>query len=182
MIELIQKSHTLVFGCGNPLFGDDGFGPAVIQYIESHYTIPEGCAYIDVGTSIRDILFDIILSDNHPKKIIILDAVDMPGRTPGDLFEIDVDQISPKKISDFSLHQFPTTNMLKELKEQTSIDIRLMVVQLEALPDEVAPGLSMPVQKAVRAIAEKLSRDVGGTRVHDINGSTQDDVSVTVAF
>ncbi|MBU1168740.1 MAG: hydrogenase maturation protease [Proteobacteria bacterium] len=182
MIELINKSHTLVFGCGNPLFGDDGFGPAVIQYLETHYTPADGCTFIDVGTSIREILFDIILSDRRPEKIIILDAVDMPGRWPGELFDIDVDQIRPEKISDFSLHQFPTTNMLKELKENTSIDIRLMVVQFETLPDMVAPGLSLPVQKAVPVIAEKLIRDLGGKPIHEKGRSMDDNVSVTFAF
>lgn len=182
MIEVIHQSHTLVFGCGNPLFGDDGFGPAVIQYVEANYAIPTGSAFIDVGTSIRDVLFDIILSDHRPTKMIILDAVDMPERAPGDLFEIDVDQISPKKISDFSLHQFPTTNMLKELKEQTSIDIRLMVVQLETLPDVVEPGLSLSVQKAVPVIAEQLAREVGGTRIRFNKGMAGDTAPVTVVL
>lgn len=182
MIELIQKSHTLVFGCGNPLFGDDGFGPAVVQFVQSHYKIPEGCVFIDVGTSIREILFDIVLSDRRPERIIILDAVDMPGRVPGELFEIDVDQIRPEKISDFSLHQFPTTNMLKELKENTTIDIRLMVVQLETLPDTVAPGLSPAVQKAVPEIAEKLIREVGDAFMPEKIRPITDHASVTVEF
>ncbi|MBU1170958.1 MAG: hydrogenase maturation protease [Proteobacteria bacterium] len=167
MIELIHTCHTLILGCGNPLFGDDGFGPAVIQYMETRYEPADGCGFIDVGTSVRDLLFDIILSDQRPKKIIILDAVDMPGRMPGELFDIDVDQISPEKTSDFSLHQFPTTNMLKELKDHTAIDITVMVVQLESLPDTVAPGLSEPVRKAVALIAEKLIRDVGGKRLNE---------------
>lgn len=182
MIELIHTCHTLVFGCGNPLFGDDGFGPAVMQYMESHYAPPEGCAFIDVGTSIREVLFDILLSEKRPEKIIIIDAVDMPGRTPGELFDIDVDQIRAEKISDFSLHQFPTTNMLKELKENTLINIRLMVVQFETLPDVVAPGLSLPVQKAVPEIARMLVRDLGGTPIHNQGRSTMDNGSMTVVF
>jgi coenzyme F420 hydrogenase subunit delta len=182
MIELISKSHTLVFGCGNPLFGDDGFGPAVIQYIESHYTEPEGCVFIDVGTSIREILFDIVLSEQRPERIIILDAVDMPDRSPGELFDINVNQIRPEKISDFSLHQFPTTNMLKELKDNTTIDIRLMVVQLENLPDVVQPGLSLPVQKAVPEIARKLIRMLGGDDAFENVTPPTEHVPVTVAF
>jgi coenzyme F420 hydrogenase subunit delta len=182
LIELINKSHTLVFGCGNPLFGDDGFGPSVIQYIEKNFTIPEGCAFIDVGTSIREILFDIILSDRRPEKIIIIDAVDMQGRMPGEVFDIDVNQIRPEKISDFSLHQFPTTNMLKELKENTPIDIRLMVVQLESLPDEVAPGLSDPVRNAVPEIAGQLARETGCEPVRGMDGAVRAPAAVTVSF
>lgn len=156
MIQLIQNSKTLVFGCGNPLFGDDGFGPEVIDYLEKHHTPPEATAWIDVGTSIREILFDIILSDKKPEKIIIIDTIDSSDKKPGDIFEIDIDEINPKKISDYSLHQFPTTNMLKELKEETSIDIRMLVTQIDFIPDEVAPGMSASVSKAVPKICDKI--------------------------
>ncbi|GAB6095868.1 coenzyme F420-reducing hydrogenase, FrhD protein [Desulfatiferula olefinivorans] len=172
MIELIHTCHTLVLGCGNPLFGDDGFGPAVIQYMEARFEPAPGCGFIDVGTSVRDLLFDIILSERRPEKIIILDAVDMPGRKPGELFDIDVDQISPEKTSDFSLHQFPTTNMLKELKDHTDIAVTVVGVQIESLPETVAPGLSEPVRNAVALIAEKLARDVGGKPLNE-NANTR---------
>ena len=74
---------TLILGCGNTLFGDDGFGPAVIDYLEKHCRVPEEVAILDVGTGTREILFNMVLSDKRPKTIIIVDAVDV-GRTPGD--------------------------------------------------------------------------------------------------
>lgn len=156
MIKLIQSSKTLVFGCGNPLFGDDGFGPEVIEYLDKHYQPPVATAWIDVGTSIREILFDIILSEKKPEMILIVDTVDDNEKKPGDIFEIDIDQINPKKISDYSLHQFPTTNMLKELKEETNIDIKMIVTQIDLIPDEVAPGLSPEVMNAVPKMCKKI--------------------------
>ncbi len=156
MIKLIQNSKTLIFGCGNPLFGDDGFGPEVIDYLDKNHTPPAATAWIDVGTSIREILFDIILSEKKPEKIIIIDTVDSSDKNPGDIFEINIDEINPKKISDYSLHQFPTTNMLKELKEETNIDIKMLVTQIDLIPDEVAPGLSSKVTGAVPKICEKI--------------------------
>ncbi len=156
MIKLIQNSKTLIFGCGNPLFGDDGFGPEVIEYLDKNHIPPAATAWIDVGTSIREILFDIILSEKKPEKIIIIDTVDSSAKNPGDIFEIDIDEINPKKISDYSLHQFPTTNMLKELKEETNIDIKMIVTQIDLIPDEVAPGLSLKVMGAVPKICEKI--------------------------
>lgn len=155
-ISLIFKKDHLVFGCGNPLLGDDGFGPAVIEYMQHHCRVPENAALIDAGTSIRDILFDILLSSKKPKQIIIVDAADQPHRRTGDIFEIDVDQISPAKINDFSLHQFPTTNMLKELQEGTRIDVRVLVVQTGAVPDEVRPGLSKPVEAAIPDMSQRI--------------------------
>jgi len=35
------RKPTLVLGIGNLLFGDDGFGCAVVEYVEKHYAVPE---------------------------------------------------------------------------------------------------------------------------------------------
>ena len=53
MLRPLFEYDCLVLGCGNPLIGDDGFGPAVIQQLEEAYAIPESVACIDVGTSVR---------------------------------------------------------------------------------------------------------------------------------
>lgn len=153
--ELYQKK-CLVFGCGNPLIGDDGFGPEVIRYLEGMDPLPDEAACLDVGTSIRDILFDFLLSEKKPELIIIVDAMEVPGADPGEIFEIDAGDISPAKICDFSLHQFPTTNMLKELKDQADIDVRVFVVQTTGLPSMVSPGLSRPVAAAVPEMCERI--------------------------
>ena len=41
--------------------------------------------------------------------------------------------------------------MLKEIKDETSIDVRVFVVQTAGMPTEVKPGLSEPVRAAIRA-------------------------------
>jgi coenzyme F420 hydrogenase subunit delta len=164
MIKPVAEYDCLVLGCGNPLIGDDGFGPAVIRHLEEHHRVPESVALIDCGTSIRDILFDLLLSPQKPRKIIIVDATDTAGLAPGEIREIDVDQISPEKISDFSLHQFPTTNMLKEIREQTPIDVRVLVVQVAGLPSEVKPGLSEPVWAAIPPMCDRILVEIGSTQ------------------
>ena len=35
------RKPTVVLGIGNILFGDDGFGCAVVDYVEAHYPVPE---------------------------------------------------------------------------------------------------------------------------------------------
>jgi coenzyme F420 hydrogenase subunit delta len=149
MISKLFEKSVLIFGCGNILWGDDGFGPAVIQRLTEHHDLPDDVLALDVGTGIRDILFDLVLSDRKPKKIFIVDAVDYPDRQPGEVFEIPVEGIPEKKTSDFSLHQFPTVNMLQELKEHSSMDIKIIVTQIDSIPEEVRPGLSPAVTKAV---------------------------------
>jgi len=154
-MSIFEKS-VLVFGCGNILWGDDGFGPAVIEHLNQHYSLPDDVLARDVGTSIRDTLFDLILSEQKPKLLIIIDAVDHPDRRPGEVFEIPVEGIPETKVSDFSLHQFPTVNMLQELKEHSGIKVKIIVGQTEPLPEEVRPGLSAAMQGAVPVACEKI--------------------------
>ena len=158
MIEFIHTKSCLVFGCGNPLFGDDGFGVEVVNDLQRNHHLPEHAACLDVGTSIRDFLFDILLSVDKPRQIIIVDAAQCSGKRPGEVFEIEIDDINPKKTSDFSLHQFPTTNMLKELSTDKTMDIRMIVGQVEAIPDEVAPGLSPVIAAAVSEASRLIIR------------------------
>jgi len=156
MLKKIYEKPQLVLGCGNPLFGDDGFGAEVVCFLESVYRIPEDTAVMDVGTAIRDILFDLLLSGHHPDRIVIVDAMTLEGTTPGDICEIGLDDIQPAKIVDYSLHQFPTTNLLRELQAYTDIEVRLLVVQPDYIPDEVQPGLSETVRIAIPPMCERI--------------------------
>jgi coenzyme F420 hydrogenase subunit delta len=156
MIELIHTRSCLVFGCGNPLFGDDGFGPLVIEHLDKHHNIPEHVACMDAGTAVRDLLFDILLSEKKPRQIIIIDSSRQKGKIPGEISEIDIDQINSEKTSDFSLHQFPTTNMLGELKAFTDVDVHVLVVEPEYIPEEIEPGISSSVAGAVPEMCRRI--------------------------
>jgi coenzyme F420 hydrogenase subunit delta len=158
MVREIFDKSVLVFGCGNILFGDDGFGPAVAQHLKDHYLLPGDVLVLDAGTSIREILFDLALSEKKPQKLIIVDAVDYPDRRPGEVFEIPVEGIPANKATDFSLHQFPTVNLLQELKEQAVVDITVLVAQVGSLPEKVQPGLSPVMKRAVVKACHLLAR------------------------
>jgi coenzyme F420 hydrogenase subunit delta len=157
-----MEKRCLVFGCGNSLLGDDGFGVAVVDYIQENFHLPEDVACIDAGTAVRDMLFDILLSPKKPQRIIIIDAADQANRKAGEIFEIGVGDIHPAKIHDFSLHQFPTTNMLGEIKEGTDVDVRILVVQVSGIPDVIAPGLSEAVKSAVPEMGARILKLING--------------------
>ncbi len=158
------SSCTVIFGCGNTLLGDDGYGPAVIARLEAKHVLAPEVKTVDAGTGIREYLFDYLLApDIRPEKIIILDAVDFPDRNPGELFAIDPAEVPAAKIHDFSLHQFPTVNLLHELQRETGMNISILAAQVESIPDQVAPGLSIPMQKAVETACRKISELTTGT-------------------
>jgi len=139
---------VVVFGCGNILLGDDGFGPAVVKELHASGAVPECAEVIDAGTAVREFLFDIALSEQRPGLIVVIDAVDV-GRPPGDVFEISLDDIPVVKVSDYSLHQAPTSNLLRQLRDHCGVDVTVIVCQVEQIPDEVKMGLSPAVKAAV---------------------------------
>ena len=149
------RKPVLVLGCGNILLGDDGFGPAVIQHVTGGDNLPDHACFLDVGTSARKILFDVILSERRPARIIVVDAMDFGGE-PGALSRLDLDAIPENKIDDFSLHQIPTSNLLRELRDLCKVDLVIIVCQPANIPDEVSPGLSGPAKDAVARAADAV--------------------------
>jgi len=142
------RKPILILGCGNILFGDDGFGPAVIEHLLKNYEIPEEVCVMDVGTGVREIFFTIILSEAKPRRIIIVDSVDA-GRPPGEIFEIPIEDIPKNKIDDFSLHQLPTSNLLRELRDFGGVEVSIISGQVESIPKAVKPGLSKSLSASI---------------------------------
>ncbi len=153
------RKPTLVLGCGNLLFGDDGFGCAVVEYVLSHYRVPDDACVLDTGTGVRKLLFTLCLSSERPRRLLIVDAFDA-GRAPGELFEIDPAQIPAVKLDDFSLHQLPTSNLLRELQESCGREVRVLACQTGPLPEEISasglsPAVAGVVPQAAKWLAEK---------------------------
>jgi coenzyme F420 hydrogenase subunit delta len=155
--EWYDKS-ILILGCGNILLGDDGFGPAVAQRLRGNFTIPSDVCVYDAGTSVREILFDTVLYDKKPSKIVIVDAMDC-GREPGELFMLDIDSFPKIKLDDFSMHQIPTSNLLRELRDHCGIEIIVVACQVANTCDSVNPGLSTPVEAAVKSAVELIAKE-----------------------
>ncbi len=152
----VQK-EVIVLGCGNILFGDDGFGPAVAEHLLNTRPIPDRICVINAGTGVREILFDLVLSEQRPRKIIVIDAVDAKRR-PGEIFTMDVDEIPTNKVDDFTLHHMPTVNLLKELKDFCRVEVVIIAVQIESIPENVRPGLSDALAGSVPLAAEEVLR------------------------
>jgi len=127
----------------------------VVDYFLENMEIPLEACVINVGLSVREILFNIVLSDKRPRRIIIVDAVDA-GRPAGEIFELDISNIPEKKIDDFSMHQLPTSNLLRELKNMCGVDVRIISVQIQNIPEEVSPGLSKVIRDSIPAVCEKI--------------------------
>ena len=157
-LPIYCRKEILIAGCGNRLFGDDGFGPEVVEYLLDNYDIPDNICLLDVGTGIRKILFTISLSEPRPKVIVIIDAVDK-GRRPGEIFEISLAEVPLEKTDDFSMHQAPSSNLLKELQDSFGVMVRVLACQIESIPEAMRGGLSEPLKGAVPLMAQWIADD-----------------------
>lgn len=145
----IYTKKILIFGCGNTLFANDGFGPAVVEHLNRHHDLPQTALALDAGTGIRDFMFDLLLMEEKPELVIVVDAVTVPNRSLGEVFEIDLTDVPREKLSDFSLHQSPSSNLLKELKDGGNVDVRVVGMHTSAIPNVINPGLDPEVEAAV---------------------------------
>jgi hydrogenase maturation protease len=80
----MNTPRILVAGIGNIFFGDDGFGVAVAQRLQTR-VLPEGVVVMDAG--IRGIDLTYALMDDYEAAILI-DATQRGG-PPGTLYVID---------------------------------------------------------------------------------------------
>ena len=141
------KKRVLILGCGSVLFGDDGFGPATVEYIQKNCDVPDDVEVMDVGTGTSRVLLALALSEEKPEKIIILDAVDL-GKKPGEIFQISIEDLPESKTRELSPHLFPATNLLKEIRD-SGVEVVILACQVEEIPEFVNPGLSKSVERSV---------------------------------
>lgn len=149
--------RTLILGCGNVLFGDDGFGPAVIEFLVANYDIPDHVYVGDAGTGIRKLLFTLCISPIRPEEIVIIDAMDK-GKRPGEIFDVPLSAVPENKTDDFSMHQAPTSNLAKEI-EDAGVRVRVIGCQVGAIPDTIRPGLSEAMAQSVPLLCQQIARE-----------------------
>lgn len=150
--EYVRK-RVVILGVGNRLFGDDGFGPSTVQLIIRSTDLPSDVSVLDVGTAVMPVLFDILLSDPGPRRLIILDTADF-GKEPGELVRVPVEQLPQTRGGVFSLHTFSAGSLLQELKDRKGVEVIILACQAESISSEIKEGLSKPVEVAVSQAAQ----------------------------
>jgi len=96
-------SEIVIAGCGNPLFADDGFGPAVIEEMQK-LSLPDNVTIIDAGLGGPHFIFTL-LDPEVTKKLIIIDIADF-GEKPGTLAKFRVEDLPPGSYQKAHHHRY----------------------------------------------------------------------------
>jgi hydrogenase 3 maturation protease len=137
---------VVILGVGNPLRGDDGFGPALVARLKGR--VKAVC--LD-GGSAPEIYAGKIVKEK-PGTILMVDALHL-GRRPGEYAVLRKDEIAR---SGFSTHDISPNLLLDYLAEETGAEIYMLGVQPESL--RFGLELSEPVRQTLKKLEEELIR------------------------
>ena len=117
--------RIVVAGVGNVLRGDDGFGPAVIQALESSGALPPGVCTLEVGIGGIGLVHELLAGCDA---LIVVDAVDRGGPA-GTLYVLEPELPAEETFS-APEHTFMST----DLHEVVPARVLLMARALGVLP------------------------------------------------
>lgn len=155
--------QTLIFGAGNLLCSDEGFGVHFIKYLEKHYQFEDDVELYDGGT--LGIMVTHLLEDAD--RVFLIDVVDTPG-DPGDVFRYEKEQFLLGRLPiKMSPHQIGIQEVLtlSDLRGKTPDQVSLFGiipasyeagVELSPLLAEKLPELAELVVEELRAAGHKI--------------------------
>jgi hydrogenase maturation protease len=146
-----------IIGLGNPLRGDDGIGPRLVEEL-TRRGLPEGVTALDGGTGGLDLLQMLA----GWRRAVIVDAADV-GREPGQFVRFTPEQARLVQAADsFSLHHAGLSEALSLANAlgQTLPDLVIFGVQ----PAQIGwgEGLSQAVETALLALTDAILLEITG--------------------
>ena len=147
--------EIVIAGCGNPLFADDGFGPAVVEELKA-LQLPENVKVVDAGLGGPHFVFTL-LDPTVTRKLIILDIADF-GAEPGTLARLSVDDLPQGSYRD--MHSWDLTEPLQYLKD--SMEIIIIGCQpKQVTAPEMEIGITEEVMDAIPRAVRFVLKEIG---------------------
>lgn len=140
---------------GNELLMDEGAGPTCGRYLAARYQIPADVHVLDRAVMGMTIVSDLRAYD----KALVLDAVDVPGAAPGDLFSFSPqDAATSGQIASLHEMRFSDVLLTAELVGVSCEGHCLGVQALNISPSEFVRALTPRVAAAVPLLAAEAAR------------------------
>jgi hydrogenase maturation protease len=151
-----SSERILVLGVGNPLMGDDGIGPRVVELLQSGYEFAENVELLDAGTMSFSIL-NLIREADH---LVVVDAVRNTGRPAGTVMRMTPEQIAPNQIR-HSMHDVALIDVLEAVElmgyAPSAVAIAVQIANMEEAVLELSPNVEAAVPIAAAAALGELA-------------------------
>lgn len=158
--------RVAVLCIGNELLMDEGVGPSCARYLRARYEFPTEVDVLDRSVMGMAILSDLRVYDYA----LVLDALEVPGAQPGQLFSFAPEDAAPTPAGMTSLHEVRFADVLGSAE---LLGIRCaghcLGIQAEnlspselvmALTPRVAAAIPLLAQAAVRHLRRELGLEV----------------------
>lgn len=147
---------VLIFGAGNLLLSDEGFGVHAVQYLAANYSFDDDVELYDAGT----LGFMASHKLEEAERVYMVDVVTTPGE-PGQLFRYEKDDFILRRIPiKMSPHQLGIQEMLllSEIRGRCPEQVTLFGV----VPCSYAAGLelSAPLKARLTELAGLLQEEL----------------------
>jgi hydrogenase maturation protease len=154
------ERQILVAGVGNAWLQDDGFGPVVVQRLESR-ELPSGVTVMDFGSGGLDLAYEIMRGYDA----LVLVDVSRQGGEPGTLYVLEPDPAAyARPIEDgemISPHGMDPQTVLRFVNAVGGFSGKVVVVACEPGPiEDLSVGLSPEVEGVLERALEVVLEQV----------------------
>lgn len=152
---------VLIFGAGNLLFTDEGFGVHFIRYMQAKYILPSEVELYDGGT--LGIMVSHMLEE--AEQVFLIDVIEAKG-VPGTVFRYDKDDFMLNRIPvKMSPHQIGIQEVLtiSELRGRCPDKITLFGVVPASY--ETSDLLSPALAETLPVVAEMLIKELAASGI-----------------
>ncbi len=152
----------VVIGCGNPVRGDDGAGPAVIAALRTRLGARAGVRLLDAGTDGMAVVYGM----RGARRLDIVDAT-VSGSPPGTLFELPGEEAAEAPPPGGGLHDFRWPHALyvgrRLLGDAFPAEVRVHLIEAARLDygTELSPAVAGAVARLVARLAARIEGDGG---------------------
>ncbi len=173
-------AKKMIVGIGNPLYTDDGFGPAVIEALKK-LALPGDLKVIDAGLAGPHFLFTLVAQAETPvETMVMIDIIDFGGK-PGQLTKVTPDFLTEEaKVRYLDPHSWGgLKEPLEELSKRTEVIIigcQPESIELSDIGNEsddvgfwLTENVKTAIPKAVQMALAEVGVDYGTTIISEGN-------------
>ena len=136
------KGKAAIVGIGNPLRGDDGFGPKFIEALKNKNI---KAALFDCGTAPENYIFPILSTSCDT--VILIDAADF-GTAPGDIKVLGLNEVSN---ASFSTHN-PSPRLFVDLLKTGRNGLNIFIISIQPKTTAFGESLSKEVKSSLDSL------------------------------